>query len=281
MILIADSGGSKIDWRLLHKNGDIFQANTPGFNPYYQSIDDLKKSIKESILPLVQGKIEKVFFYGAGVSSEKNQIIIRQAFHEFFPATHIEIGWDLLAAARALCGTDPGIACIMGTGSNSCLYNGKEIVDIVANLGWILADEGSGAYIGKRFVKDYLRKDIPQDLSDQFAAFLPLDREEILEHVYQLEKPSAFLAGFTKFIHQHLDHPYCYQLMYDSFSEFYEDVVMKYSGYQDFPVHFTGSIAYHFREILKKAAHDRNIRVKNILEGPIEGLILYHQKDLS
>jgi N-acetylglucosamine kinase-like BadF-type ATPase len=138
MILIADSGGSKIDWRLLTFDGTVVQANTPGFNPYYQPIEDLTKNFKEVIVPRVTEGIQKIFFYGAGVSSEKNQMTIKNAFLEFFPKAQIEIGWDLLAAARALCGRDPGIACIMGTGSNSCLYDGQQIVGNVANLGWIL-----------------------------------------------------------------------------------------------------------------------------------------------
>src|SRR5690606_10023070 len=137
MILIADSGGSKTDWRIIEKNGTIGQASAPGFNPYYQPIDDLRKSVRDVLLPKVKNNVSKIFFYGAGVSSEKNQLSIKTAFLEFFPGAEIEIGWDLLAAARALCGREPGIACIMGTGSNSCLYDGENIIDNVANLGWI------------------------------------------------------------------------------------------------------------------------------------------------
>ena len=280
MILIADSGGSKIDWRLLQKNGVINQANTPGFNPYYQPVQDLKRSVEEVLLPIINETVDKVFFYGAGVSSEKNQLTVQNAFKDYFPEARIEIGWDLLAAARALCGHEPGIACIMGTGSNSCLYDGEKIVGNVANLGWILADEGSGAYIGKRLIVDYLRKKLPSSLADQFHARFPFHREEILERVYQHEKPSAFLASFTKFIFQHLKEPYCYQLIYDSFSDFYENNVMKYDNYQKLKVHFTGSIAFYFSDILRQVANDKGITVKNILEGPIAGLTLFHQNDL-
>jgi N-acetylglucosamine kinase-like BadF-type ATPase len=281
MILIADSGGSKIDWRLLRKNGTINQANTPGYNPYYQPVQDLKKSVEDVLLPIIHEKVDKVFFYGAGVSSEKNQLTVQDALKDYFPEAKIEIGWDLLAAARALCGHEPGIACIMGTGSNSCLYDGEKIIGNVANLGWILADEGSGAYIGKRFVVDYLRKKLPPTLAGQFHARYPFHREEILERVYQHEKPSAFLASFTKFIFQHLKEPYCYQLIYDSFSEFYENNVMQYENYQNLKVHFTGSVAFYFSDILRQVANDKGIVVKNILEGPIAGLTLFHQADLD
>jgi glucosamine kinase len=281
MILLADSGGSKTDWRLLKKDGTIGQASGPGYNPYYQPVDDLKKSINEILLPHVQENVTKIYFYGAGVSSVKNQLTIKSAFLEYFPESQIEIGWDLLAAARALCGHEPGIACIMGTGSNSCLYDGKEIVGNVANLGWILADEGSGANIGRKFLVDYLRNKMPAELAKQFKARFPLTREEFLEKVYQQEKPSAFLASFAKFIFQHLKDPYCYKLIYDSFSEFYENNVMQYDNYKSLKVHFTGSISFYFSDILRQVANDKGITVKNILEGPIAGLTLYHKSDMN
>ncbi|HEY5745151.1 MAG TPA: N-acetylglucosamine kinase [Chryseolinea sp.] len=281
MILIADSGGSKTDWRLLEADGTIDQAGTPGFNPYYQPIEDLKKNVHEVLLPRIKHPVTKIFFYGAGVSSMKNQLTIKSAFLEFFPEAHIEIGWDLLAAARALCGHEPGIACIMGTGSNSCLYDGQNIVGNVANLGWILADEGSGANIGRKFLVDYLRERMPEGLRKQFHERFPLTREEFLEKVYQQERPSAFLASFTKFIFQHLKEPYCYELVYNSFSEFYENNVMKYENYKNLRVHFTGSISFYFSDILRQVANDKGITVKNILEGPIAGLTLFHKKDLN
>lgn len=282
MILIADSGGSKTDWRLLQVDGTIGQASAPGFNPYYQPIEDLKKNVQEILLPKLQSQeVSKIFYYGAGVSSDKNQMTIRTAFLEFFPEAQIEIGWDLLAAARALCGTEPGIACIMGTGSNSCLYDGKQITGNVANLGWILADEGSGAAIGKRFLVDYLRDKMPASVAKPFGERFPYSREEFLEKIYQEERPSAFLASFAKFIFQHLKEPYCYKLVYDAFAEFYENNVMKYPNYQNLKVHFTGSIAFYFSDLLRQVGADRGITVKNILEGPIAGLTLYHQKDIN
>jgi N-acetylglucosamine kinase-like BadF-type ATPase len=236
--------------------------------------------VQELLLPKINEDVDKIFFYGAGVSSVKNQLTIKSAFLEFFPGAHIEIGWDLLAAARALCGHEPGIACIMGTGSNSCLYDGDKITANVANLGWILADEGSGANIGRKFLVDYLREVMPEHLRNQFRERYPLSREEFLEKVYQQERPSAFLASFTKFIFQHLKEPYCYQLIYNSFAEFYENNVMKYENYKNLKVHFTGSISFYFSDVLRQVANDKGITVKNILEGPIAGLTLYHKKDI-
>lgn len=281
MIIIADSGGSKIDWRFLKTDLSIGQAYSQGFNPYYQPIDHLQNIIRESLLPHISEYVTKIFYYGTGVSSEKNQQLIQSAFAEHFEDAKIEIGWDLLAAARALCGQEPGIACIIGTGSNSCHYDGQRIVDNVANLGWILADEGSGTSLGKQLVFDYFRKNMPEKLNAQFRARFPWTREEVLEKVYQQEKPSSFLASFAKFIFQHLKEPYCYKLVYTSFSTFYENNIMKYDNYKNLKVHFTGSIAFYFSDVLRQVANDKGVTVKNILEGPIAGLTLYHQKDLN
>ena len=188
MIIVADSGGSKIDWRLLRKDRTIGQANSAGFNPYYQPIDHLKKIAEESLLPQINEEVSKIFYYGTGVSSEKNVQSIQAVFLKYFPKAKIEVGWDLLAAARALCGHEPGIACILGTGSNSCLYDGEKITDNVANLGWILADEGSGTYLGKQLIFDYFRKEMPEGLAEQFHARFSWTREEVLEQVDQQEK---------------------------------------------------------------------------------------------
>jgi glucosamine kinase len=280
MIIIADSGSSKIDWRLLAQDGTIQQASSPGFNPYYQPLDHLKTSIRESLIPVVQGNVTKVFFYGTGVSSSRNQDLVRSAFLEFFPGATVSIEWDLLGAARALCGREKGIACILGTGSNSCLYDGNTITEQVANLGWILADEGSGTNLGKTLLVDYFRKKMPEQLSKQFQQRFPFTREEFLEKIYQQEKPSTFLATFSKFIFQHLKEPYCYQLVYNGFSEFYENNVMKYPDYQNVKVHFVGSIAFYYSDLLRQVANDKGVTVKNILETPIAGLTLYHQSDV-
>lgn len=281
MILVADSGSSKIDWRLLDGDGSIRQATTPGFNPYYQPLDHLKSSIRDSLVPAVNGTVKRIFYYGTGVSSPRNQELVRSAFLEFFPGASVDIEWDLLAAARALCGQERGIACIVGTGSNSCLYDGNKIIGQVANLGWILADEGSGSSLGKALLVDYLREKMPEGLAKQFKQRFPFTREEFLEKIYQQEKPSTFLATFSKFIFQHIKDPYCYKLVYQGFSEFFENNVMKYADYQRTRVHFVGSIAFYYSDLLRQVASDKGVTVKNILETPIAGLTLFHQKDIA
>lgn len=280
MILIADSGSSKIDWRLLLKDGTIEQAQTIGYNPYYQPVEFFDKEIREVLVSQIKHPVEKIFYYGTGVSSEKNIKTIYNVLARYFNGAQIEVTHDLLAAARALCGTEPGIACILGTGSNSCHYDGKDIVYNVTSQGYVLGDEGSGAYIGKLLISDYLRNDLPEKLNEQFKKRFPLSRHEILDRVYSQEMPSRFLASFTKFIFQHLKEPYCYQLIYNSFVQFMEKSVMRYPGYNELKVHFVGSVAFYFSDILRQVANDKGITVKNILESPIAGLTLYHKKDL-
>src|SRR5688572_2400027 len=281
MILIADSGASTTDWRILDGHGKIEQAQTIGFNPYYQPIEQFDREIREVLVPQIKPDIKKIFYYGTGCSSDKNRKLIRNVLETFFPEAHIEIWHDLLAAARALCGTEEGIACILGTGANSCYYDGTKIVDNVTSLGYILGDEGSGAYLGKKIVADYLRKDLPEKLWDQFKKRFPFDRDEILDRVYTQEMPSRFLGSFSHFIFQHVKEPYCYKLVYDSFSEFFEKNVMKYNRYDKLKVHFTGSVAIYFSDILRQVSNDKGIAVKNILESPIAGLTLYHKQELN
>lgn len=281
MILIADSGGSKIDWRILHDDGKIDQANGPGFNPYYQPASDLQKSMEENLHPQLSGQVKEIYFYGAGVSSPNNQEIVRSVIAEYFKEARIEINLDLLGAARSLCGDEEGIACILGTGSNSCSYDGKSITKNVASLGWILGDEGSGAHMGKRFIQDYIRKEMPEKLAEQFKARFPLNREEILSEVYQKDRPAAFLGSFTRFIFQHLKDPYCYRLVEAGFKEFFEKNVKQYENHNSVKVHFTGGVAFYFSNILRQVANDMGIIVKNITETPIAGLTLYHKKELN
>ncbi len=281
MILIADSGGSKTDWRWIHDDGKIGQANTLGFNPYSHQAEALKQSVSDVLLQQLTGTVSKIFFYGAGVSSAANTAIVKDVLKAFFAGAYIEINWDLLGAARALCGHEQGIACILGTGSNSCHYDGHSIVNNIPNLGWILGDEGSGASLGKQLVIDYIRHKMPAELAAQFYGRFSLEREKILAQVYQGDRPAAFLGGFTKFIFQHLKEPYCYQLVYSGFEDFYKKNVMQYPSYQSMKVHFTGSVAFYFSDLLRQVANDMGITVKNILESPIAGLTLYHQKDLN
>lgn len=278
MILIADSGASKTDWRLINGSNKVEQAQTLGYNPYYQPIDQFEREIREALMPQISTDVKELFYYGTGCSSEQNRKMIRQVLERYFSSAHIEIWHDLLAAARALCGSEKGIACILGTGSNSCYYDGEKIVENVTSLGYVLADEGSGAYFGKRILADYLRKDLPEKLWDQFKKRFPMDRDEMLDRVYRDEMPSRFLGSFSHFIFQHLRESYCYNLVYEGFDLFFEKNIKKYSGHQDMKIHFVGSVAFYFSDVLRQVAIDKKLTVKNVLESPIAGLTLFHNK---
>ncbi|MGB3585753.1 MAG: BadF/BadG/BcrA/BcrD ATPase family protein [Tunicatimonas sp.] len=277
MILIADSGSTKTDWRLIDANGKISQAKTIGFNPYHQSADDIAARLREELLPQITSEVETIHFYGAGCSTELACQTVKTALHQVFSDSRVEIYNDLLAAARALCGHQPGIACIVGTGANSCLYDGREIVDNVPPLGYILGDEGSGTWIGKQLLNHYFKRAMPEELQKPFEKRFTGSVGEVLDHVYRQPQANQYLAQFSRFAFHHLKHPWVAQLIYEGFSQFLEKNIMKYENYQRQPIHFTGGVAFYYANILRQVANDRGIRVQNILESPIAGLTLFHQ----
>lgn len=275
-ILIADSGFTKTDWRLIKSDGSIAQARTLGINPYYQTEEEMQE-----VIHVLYGQIpevmDKIYFYGTGCSSGVNRDKIARILQKYYPKAEIDVNHDLLAAARSLCGEDAGIACIIGTGTNSCLYDGEKITKNVPSLGWAIADEGGGTYLGKTLVTDYYRKDMPEHLRVIFKETFGLTKDDFLTHVYQEPMPGRFLSTFAKFISEYVKDPYMYGLVSKGFDTFLTKNVMKYKGYSELPVHFTGSVAYHFGTILRSVAQDKGIYVKHISEHPIAGLTLFHQ----
>ena len=277
MVLIADSGSTKTEWRILLPDGNIAQARTTGYNPHHQTAIEIEASLrKEFISQLPAGEVAEIHFYGAGCGSEKSKSIVREAFEKVFPNATLVVEHDLLAAARALCGEEAGIACILGTGSNSCLYDGKQIVGNVPALGFILGDEGSGTDLGKRVVADFLRGDMPENLQARFQKRFELSVDDVLDRIYRQAFPKPYLAAFSRFLFHNLKDPYCYGLVYNSFTDFLCRNVLKYPGHENLPVHFVGSIAFYYGNILRQATADQGLRVGRILEGPIAGLTLYH-----
>ncbi len=275
-ILIADSGFTKTDWRLISTDGAIEQARTLGINPYYQTEEEMKEVIQD-LYGQMPGVMDQIYYYGTGCSSGTNRDKIAKILKNYYPAAEVDVNHDLLAAARSLCGDEAGIACIIGTGTNSCLYDGKKITSNIPSLGWAIADEGGGTYLGKMLVTDYYRKDMPKHLRVTFKETFGLTKDDFLAHIYQEPMPGRFLATFAKFIGHHIKDPYMYQLVAHGFNLFLTKNVMKYDGFQDLPVHFTGSVAYHFGTILRSVAQDKGIYVKHISEHPIAGLTLFHQ----
>ena len=278
MILIADSGATKTDWRVVDNEGKIKQAKTQGFNPYYQGFEEIRDEIQNKLLDQVgDAQIDQIYFYGAGCSTTENCDVIKGALKHSFPDAEIEVNHDLLAAARALCGHEEGIACILGTGSNSCLYDGRQIKSNVQALGFILGDEGSGAHLGKLLLSDYIRNNMPDELKMKIDNKFKLDRESIIDRIYNQDRPSRFAASFSKFIFDNIRNPYMYRLVYGSFTDFFECNILRYENYQSLKVHFTGGVAFYFNEILRQVASDKAVVLQNIVENPISGLTLYHQ----
>lgn len=277
MILIADSGSTKTDWCIVLNGTPIQRIGTKGLNPFFQSEEDIQRELTSTLLPqLPEGTLSAVYFYGAGCTPEKAPVV-QQAIANSLPVTGtIKANSDMLGAAHGLCGHESGIVCILGTGSNSCFYNGKEIIDNVSPLGFILGDEGSGAVLGKLLVGDILKNQLPSTLKETFLKQFNLTGPDIIDRVYRQPFPNRFLASLSPFLAQHIEEPAIHSLVLNSFLAFLHRNVMQYN-YKQYPVHFIGSIAYYYKEILQEAIEQTDIKLGKILQSPMEGLIQYHQ----
>lgn len=280
MMLIADSGSTKTDWCVILDNTPIKRIGTKGLNPFFQSEEEIQQELTHSLLPqLPEGTIDSVYFYGAGCTPEK-ATTLRRAIADSLPVVgNIKAYSDMLAAARGLCGREAGITCILGTGSNSCFYDGKEIVNHISPLGFILGDEGSGAVLGKLLVGDILKNQLSPAIKEAFLKQFDLTVPEIIDRVYRQPFPNRFLASLSPFIAQHLEEPGIRQLVLGSFIAFLRRNVMQYD-YTQYPAHFIGSVAHCYKEILQEAAQETGIRIGKILQSPMEGLIQYHSDPL-
>ena len=280
MMLIADSGSTKTDWCVILDNTPIKRIGTKGLNPFFQSEEEIQQELTHSLLPqLPEGTIDSVYFYGAGCTPEKAPTL-RRAIADSLPVVgNIKAYSDMLAAARGLCGREAGITCILGTGSNSCFYDGKEIVNHISPLGFILGDEGSGAVLGKLLVGDILKNQLSPAIKEVFLKQFDLTVPEIIDRVYRQPFPNRFLASLSPFIAQHLEEPGIRQLVLGSFIAFLRRNVMQYD-YTQYPAHFIGSVAHCYKEILQEAAQETGIRIGKILQSPMEGLIQYHSDAL-
>jgi N-acetylglucosamine kinase-like BadF-type ATPase len=280
MILIADSGSSKTDWRVIHKDGKISQYRGVGFNPYYQTSEEMATQMRHEFLINLESEIQEIYYYGAGCSVDSRKQEVAIALRTIFPKATINVDHDLAAAAKATCGHQAGIACILGTGSNSCDYDGNDIIDTRPAPGFILGDQGGGGYVGRKFLMDFINEEMPIPIKEELEEKLKLTPTSIQEHVYRQPFPNRYMASFCRFITEHKSDPYCYMLYYNSFQEFFKVHVMKYKNYRDKQVNFVGSIAYYNSDILRKAALDSQITTNLIIESPISGLTLYHQEKL-
>ena len=278
MILIADSGSTKTDWCLVNRNGLIKRAVLQGANPYFRSGEDIGKEIKEVLLPELRGNaIDSVFFYGAGCAFPEKIKIVHEAISDNFKTKNIVVGSDLLGAAIGLCKDTPGIVCILGTGSNSCYYDGTEIKKNISPLGFILGDEGSGAVIGKLFTGACLKNQLTEGLKEKFLIYQNLTQEGILDRVYKQAFPNRFLAGLLPFIKDHMKDKTVRDLVCNAFVDFFRKNVMQYD-YQNYPVYFTGSVALHFESLLSEVSGKMGISITSVVQSPMEELIKYYTK---
>lgn len=276
MILIADSGSTKTDWCLVNDGLQVKSVFTAGINPFFQTQEEISSLVLDMLLPQLENyTVDSVFFYGAGCVPDKCSMV-EAAIAVALPDARIVVESDLLGAARGLLGSSGGIACILGTGSNSCLYDGSAIIQQVSPLGFILGDEGSGAVLGKKFVADCLKNQIPKKLQEKFLTTYSLTAADIINSVYRQPFPNRFLAQFTKFMYDHIGEPSVYNLVFDSFSEFFTRNVQQYVGYDTMEVSFVGSIAYYFKDVLEVVAQELGMTVGHIVQTPMEGLIKYH-----
>ena len=281
MILIADCGAANITWTLLNGKEKVAQIFTTGMNALLLTEEEMKEQIKSELMPhLTNYKVDEIHYYGAGIVSDEIRQQVVNALRANLPsAGKVEVATDLLAAARAVCGREPGIACIMGTGSNSCYYDGEKVVQNVSPLGYILGDEGSGAVMGKLLVGDVLKKQLPQHLCDKFMKEYDLDYTTIITSVYRKPAANRFLAQFAPFLEHNIEEPSIHAIVLRSFTDFFTRNVASYPGYKELPCNFVGSIAYCQKKVLQEAADALGITIGTVIKDPMEGLVKYHSTE--
>jgi len=278
-MLIADSGSTKTDWRLAGTDGRVQQFQTEGYNPYHMDAAQITTSLYASLvsqLSAVSDPPRQIFFYGSGCANEEKCGQLRQALSVVYPQAKIEVHSDLLGAARALCNRSAGIAAILGTGSNSCYYDGHMIADSRPSLGYALGDEGSGAHIGKQVLRAYLYGDLPAAISERFRQRFQLDRAGALEQLYRKPFPNRFLASFSKFVFQNRDDAFLAELVLNSFRAFFDAHICRYAQHRSVQMHCTGSVGFYFSNFLRQVAEEKNVSLGTVTESPAAGLLLYH-----
>jgi len=277
MILVADSGSTNTDWVILDNGKTISSFKTKGFNPYFTSTDEVFVEIKTNISNIIDvEEITHIFFYGAGCSSEEMNSIIRDGLNQYFIKSIIEINHDLLGAARALFHNEEGIVVILGTGANTCLYNGKDIIKNIPSLGFILGDEGGGDYMGKLFITEFLYGNLPENISTDFSNKHKLSKDEILQKVYKESYPNRFLASFTEFILSHSSNPSINDIITKTFRDLFKNHICKYRNFQSQKIRVTGSIGYYFKKQLIEVASEFNVKIDLIEKNPISRLAQFH-----
>ncbi len=276
-ILIADSGSTKCEWCLLI-NGQKKKILTAPISPYFVSFEGMFKLLQAKLLPKIERTvINNVFFYGTGLRDPQNAKNMKLILKKLFPTAIIEVNNDLLGIARATCGKNKGIACILGTGSNACFYNGKRIVKNSPGLGYILGDEGSGTYLGRKVIQYFLYKTFDEDLHARFEKRFNETHDHILEMVYKKPLANAYLASFAIFLAENRGHFMIENIIEDGLNDFFFTHLYKFRESWSFPIHFVGSVGFGFRDVLKELCHGYELELGKVLKTPMQGLIAYHQ----
>lgn len=280
MILIADSGSSKVDWAFVSSTWEK-RMRTCGINPAYLTDDKILEILYDSFSFARDYDVNNIFFFGAGVVGSQMQTRLESCFKKLWPSAECRFYSDVLASALALFGEGCGIACILGTGSNSCLCEGGQIVRNVRAGGFILGDEGSGAWIGKRLLQDYIKEIMPEPVRDDFEREYSLSYSQIVDRVYRQERPAAYMAQLSLFAAARMEDGYIHELVADGFDEFLCRNVLRYEECFSVPVGFVGSVAMQYREILESCMQKRNLTLGSVLKAPIDNLVRYYKSKCS
>lgn len=275
--LIADSGATKAEWCLLNK-GKNKSFYTQGISPYFLNTDQIAQLVREELITqLGDITVDRIFYYGTGCSNPENVKSVKKALLKNFRGAAVQVHTDLMAAARAVCGHEKGIACILGTGSNSCYFNGKTIVKNSPGLGYVLGDEGSGAYLGKKVLQYYLYNTFDEDLRARFDARFVTNTVEILDNVYKKPLPNRYLASFAMFLAENRGHYMIENIIEDGLNDFFFQHLCKYAEVWKYPVSFVGSVAYGFRDVIKDLCSSYEFDLGKIIQKPMEGLVAFHK----
>lgn len=280
MKLIIDCGSTKADWVIINDKNIVVSFQTEGFNPNYTDEKYISSIILDEVIynPYIQ-EITGVFFYGSGCGKEENCSMIKDILASVFVNADVNVTHDMLAACHAILGDKKGIACILGTGSNSCFYDGKEITGKSISLGYVLGDEGSANHIGRKIVHDYFYKIMPEDLSLKFEKEYNIDVSDFIENVYHKNQVSKYLAEFSKFACANKEHEYIKNLCSECFDEFIEYFILKFKPTANTEIGFVGSIAFYFQDMLSECLECKGFKISKIVKNPIEGLIDYYSQN--
>lgn len=277
MMLIVDSGSTSSEWLFVGPSGEVKRYMSPGFNPYYFKDDNYLKDLEKDTSDDVNfSDVKLIYFYGSGCSTDENCTIVKNSLLRFFPHADIHLHHDLYGSAIALFGNNSGIACILGTGSNSCLWDGNEIVENVPSLGYLLADEGSGTYLGKLILTDILLGKAPKELSEQFHQNYDMDFSKALDKMYKEPNPNKFFSSISKFASANISHPWIEEKIKQNFNDFIVEQVSQYTDYKGYEISFIGSVAHSFEAILREVFSANGLNVDRIIKSPTDALLNFH-----